>query len=175
MLRQSNPYPVTVTHKNASEIHVLMIEDNAEHAQLLEQLLSTSAHPRFLLQRAANLSEGVKRLRTSRFDVVLLDLSLPDSQGLATFETTQAVAGATPIVILSGVSDASVALQALQRGAQDYLVKGHVDHQLLMRSIQYALERRNAQAAIRNALDELEGRVRARTNELSHLNERLKR
>src|SRR5687767_1715766 len=142
MLRQSRFNPVTVTHKNASEIHILMIEDNAEHAHLLEQLLSASVHPRFWVQRAGTLEEGVKRLRASKFDVVLLDLSLSDSKGLATFETTQAVAGITPIVILSGVSDASVALQALQRGAQDYLVKGHVDHQLLMRSIQYAVERR---------------------------------
>jgi DNA-binding response OmpR family regulator len=152
-----------------------MIEDNAEHAQLLEQLLSASAQPRFWVQRAGSVADGLKRLRASKFDVMLLDLSLPDSQGLSTFDAVFAAAGSTPIVILSGVSDVSVAIQALQRGAQDYLVKGHVDNQLLLRSIQYAVERCNAQAALKEAHDELESRVRARTSEQSQLNERLKR
>jgi CheY-like chemotaxis protein len=152
-----------------------MIEDNADHAQLLEQLLSVSAQPRFLIQVAGSVADGLRRLRTSMFDVVLLDLSLPDSQGLATFDTIHAAAGEVPIVILSGVSDVSVAIQALQRGAQDYLVKGHVDNQLLLRSIQYAVERRNAQIALKQANEELELRVRTRTSDQSQLNERLKR
>ena len=159
----------------SSEIHALIIEDNAEHSMLLRRLLSGSPHPRFVVSIAASLQDGLSKLAAGRIRIVLLDLSLPDSQGIATFEKVQCAAGDIPILVLSGIADVSVAIQALQLGAQDYLVKGHVDNHLLLRSIQYALERKANQVALKRANEELENRVQERTAELSSLNERLQR
>ncbi len=142
---------------------------------LLRRLLTASQLPRFLVTEAASLSDGLARLSEGKARIVLLDLSLPDSQGLATFEKVYRAAGELPIVVLSGIADVSVAIQALQMGAQDYLVKGHVDNHLLLRSIQYALERKANQVALKRANEELEIRVEERTAELSKLNDQLQR
>jgi serine phosphatase RsbU (regulator of sigma subunit) len=103
------------------------------------------------------LSVGVERCSEGRFDAILLDLSLPDSQGLNTFLTMHAHAGGVPIVVLSGYSDEATAVRAVQAGAQDYLVKGQVDDNLLVRSIRYAIERtrlHQAEEALRAASEE---------------------
>ncbi len=158
---------------NDVEIHVLIIEDNEEHAQLLEKLLASSEYPRFRVSLAHTAADGVKKLKTGGVEMVLLDLSLPDSHGAATFDMMIAAAPTLPIVILSGISDVTVAIEVVQHGAQDYLVKGHVDNHLLLRSIQYAIERKRGEIALREARDELDTRVRERTGELLEANSRL--
>ena len=111
----------------------------------------------FELVQVELLSAGIERCAEGRFDVILLDLALPDSQGLETFFTMHAHAGDVPIVVLSGYDDEATAVKAVQAGRQDYLVKGQVDDNLLVRSIRYAIERsrrHRAEEALRDASEE---------------------
>ena len=156
-----------------AEVHVLIIEDNEEHAELLEKLLASSEYPRFRVSIVHTLAAGLESLQSGSVEMVLLDLTLPDSQGTPTFCKVSEVAPKLPIVILSGISDVTVAIEVVQLGAQDYLVKGHVDNHLLLRSIQYSIERKRAEIALREARDELDARVQERTAELLEANSRL--
>jgi DNA-binding NarL/FixJ family response regulator len=122
-------------------IHVLLIEDNPTDALLLRQACAAVPLMSCSFTHVERLSEGLKCLRESPFDVVLLDLGLPDSQGLQTFAKVQALSSATPIVILSGFDDENLSLQAVRAGAQDYLPKAHIDGYIVTRSIRYAIER----------------------------------
>jgi len=114
---------------------VLLIEDSPTQAQQFSAMLEGQG---FTVQHAALLSEGLGILKRGGIDVVLLDLSLPDSSGLDTFLTAKAAAPQVPIVVLTGLDDEVVAATALQRGAQDYLVKGEVNQDWLVRSVRYA-------------------------------------
>jgi diguanylate cyclase (GGDEF)-like protein len=99
----------------------------------------------FDITRVARLADAFTQLGRARFDAVLLDLSLPDGYGLSTLRQMMAANPTIPIIVLSGVSDQTLALQAVQHGAQDYLVKGHGQPELLVRSIRYAIERKRAE------------------------------
>ena len=154
-------------------IRVLLIEDNQEHAELLERLLGFSEFPKFSVAIAGTLADGLAKLEGGLEDLVLLDLTLPDSKGVSTFRAVNTAVPALPIVVLSGIADVTMAIEMVQEGAQDYLVKGHVDTHLLMRSIQYAIERKRAQVAVQSSNAELESRVNGRTADLTAVNERL--
>jgi CheY-like chemotaxis protein len=156
-------------------IRVLLIEDNSEHAELLERLLGFSEFPKFSVSVAGTLADGLAKLRAGLEDLALLDLGLPDSTGVETFRTVNAAMPELPIVILSGIADVTTAIELVQEGAQDYLVKGHVDTQLLMRAIQYSIERKRAQVALQNANMELETRVNERTAALRAVNDQLEK
>lgn len=126
-------------------MNVLLIEDNPIDAQLTQDLLDEWRADRFEVVQAATLAEGLLRLSRHRFDVVLLDLSLPDTFGLSTVTQVLSTSTGTPVVVLSGHDDHALALQAIQHGAQDYLVKGQGGPDDLARSILYAIERKRAQ------------------------------
>ena len=128
-------------------IKVLLIEDNPVDAQLTKDILAEESAEQFDLAHAAQMSEAIQRLRIERFDVVLLDLSLPDAHGLETLNQVQVTTPSVPIVVLSGSDDKALALQAVQKGAQDYLVKGQGQRggELLARAIRYAIERKRAE------------------------------
>ena len=114
--------------------------------------LPVGLHPHdsdFELAEAPRLVAAIKRLQESYFDVVLLDLSLPDSQGIATVARVRETRPALPIVVLTGQDDDDLATEALRRGAQDYLVKGQFDRRMLMRAIRYAIERQRLEAQLR--------------------------
>ena len=96
------------------------------------------------LEFAEQLSTGLERLAEGGIDMVFLDLSLPDSRGLDTFSRAYAQAPQVPIIVLASLDDEQVAVQAVQKGAQDYLIKGHVDSNLLVRAIHYAVQRKRA-------------------------------
>ena len=127
-------------------LRILLVEDNPDDAELLRESLSEVASPHFELTHVPRLADALERLGGERFDAVLSDLGLPDSQGLATFARLQARAPDVPIVVLTGLDDETVAVRAVQDGAQDYLVKGQLSAGLLVRSIRYALERQRALA-----------------------------
>src|ERR1051326_3184827 len=126
-------------------IKVLLVEDNDVDAQLTQDLLSEWSSEEFHVIRAKTLGEGLTYLSRERFDAVLLDLSLPDAFGLPTVRQIHATSPTIPVVVLSGVSDQSLALQAVQQGAQDYLVKGQGHPELLARAVRYAIERKRTE------------------------------
>ena len=154
-------------------IKVLLVEDNEEHAQLLRQLLLESNDPVFEVERYAALRPALDALEMPGFNLVLLDLSLPDSEGLNTFQRMQNRVPDLPVVVLSGMDDEVLALETMQKGAQDYLVKGKGDERILVRSLRYAIERKKTQYELKRARDDLERRVADRTEELLASNEKL--
>lgn len=134
---------------SSAPIHVLLIEDNPGDARLLRELLQETGSSQFELVHADRFSEALARLNERRFDVVLLDLSLPDAHGLETISRLGGQAEGMPIVILTGLNDEEIAIKALQQGAQDYLVKGQADGQLLARALRYAIQRHKAEESLK--------------------------
>lgn len=126
-------------------IKILLVEDNDVDAHLTQDILAEWSIEQFDITHVTRLSEAFTHLARERFDAVLLDLSLPDGYGLSTLRQMQAANPTIPIIVLSGVSDQALALQAVQNGAQDYLVKGQGQPELLARSIRYAIERKRAE------------------------------
>lgn len=129
-------------------IRILFLEDNDTDAILLREALTDDPLAVFQLQIAACLSAGLQWAQTQHFNVILLDLGLPDSQGLATFEQIHRAAPELPVVVLSGVADEQLAIEAVQAGAQDYVVKGPQGWGIVARAIRYAIERQKMQAAL---------------------------
>jgi two-component system, cell cycle sensor histidine kinase and response regulator CckA len=137
-------------------IKILLVEDNPGDVLLLQETLSEISLITFVVVNVERLSAALKQLQTDVFDVILLDLALPDSQGLESFTKIYQQVPLTPIVVLTGMSDETTALKAMQAGAQDYLVKGRVSGgDLLMRSIRYAIERKRAEAVLQKREREL--------------------
>ncbi|MDZ7970098.1 MAG: response regulator [Nostoc sp. DedSLP03] len=132
-------------------IKVLLVEDNPGDVLLLQELFKEVTTVAVELMPVERLSEAVNYLTNETFDVILLDLSLPDSQGLQTFVIAHNQAKATPIIVLTGINDETLATSAMQQGAQDYLVKGQVTGDLLVRSMRYAIERQRADNALRQS------------------------
>jgi glutamate dehydrogenase (NAD(P)+) len=130
-----------------AHVRVLILEDNPVQLRLMERLLQESERPAFELVAADTLADGLRLLDEQTFDVILLDLVLPDSRELDTFVSVNARAGETPIVIVTGVSDLRVAAKAVDAGAQDYLIKGQIDGPRLIRSIRYAIARTRARSS----------------------------
>jgi PAS domain S-box-containing protein len=130
-------------------IRVLLVEDNPGDARLIIEMLRDVSESEFALERVDRLRPALERLGAAGADVVLLDLGLPDSSGLDTFERIRHGTTNEPIVVISGLNDERVALEAVRAGAQDYLVKGRIEGQLLARVIRYAIERKHAVAALR--------------------------
>ncbi|MCB0168750.1 MAG: PAS domain S-box protein [Anaerolineae bacterium] len=121
---------------------ILLIEDNRGDARLIQQMLTRGPYALIQLLWVDSLSEGLAQLADQPVDAILLDLNLPDSVGLQTFQQVYATVPQIPIVVLTGFDDDNLAAQALREGAEDYLVKGHIDGRLLGRSIRYAIERK---------------------------------
>jgi len=123
---------------------VLLIEDNPDDAFLLREALNEARDASIALVHVGQLDDAAKLLREQTFHIILLDLSLPDSQGIETVLRVQSQAPSVPIVVLTGLDDDNIAVQAVRAGAQDYLVKGNIDARMLVRSIRYAAERKQA-------------------------------
>lgn len=132
-------------------LRVLLVEDNPADARMVQELLTEVDAAAVLLTHAGELTEAVAHLRDGGFNVVLLDLSLPDSQGMATLTRTRSAAAGASIVVLTGDQDEALAVQAVREGAQDYLVKGQVDGRLLHHAIRYAAARHQTSEALRRS------------------------
>ncbi len=153
---------------SSDEIRVLLVEDNLGDARLLQSnLKGMSQSAATAVTLCERLADAVTRLRNETFDVILLDLSLPDSHGLDTIRKVQAAAVNLPIVVLTG-ADEALGMEAVRLGAQEYLVKGQIDGRGLVQAIRYSRERKRIEAELRAARDELELRVRQRTAELEN-------
>jgi serine phosphatase RsbU (regulator of sigma subunit) len=124
-----------------SDCQVLLVEDGACDARVLELLLASAVQGGFAVERVGCLADALLRLRSPGVDIVLLNLNLPDSAGLETLDAVHEQAPRVPIVVLTATDDEEVAILALGQGAQDYLINGYVNIDLLVRSVRYAIER----------------------------------
>jgi len=136
-----------------AKLKVLLIEDNPGDARLMREYLSDPAGASFELEHAGTLDQGLERLSKGGVDLVLLDLSLPDSPMPETFQRAHACAPQVPIIVMSGLDDEKFAIQTVQEGAQDYLVKSYVDTRLLLHAMRYAIERKRAEEALAQERD----------------------
>ena len=123
-------------------IKILLVEDNPRDARLIKETLSEAAADQFEFACTERLDLALELVAQHEFDVVLLDLTLPDSSGLDTYEKMHAQAPTVPTIVLTGLDVETLGIQAVQKGAQDYLIKGQVDTPLLVRSVRYAIERK---------------------------------
>jgi DNA-binding NarL/FixJ family response regulator len=138
----------------AAPIRVLQIEDNLADARLIRELVTEASSVGFTWENVERLNAASDILRVQPFDLVLLDLSLPDSQGLETFNRLQPHALCLPIVVLTGLDNELVGTQAVRAGAQDYLVKGQLDGERLVRVLRYAIERKHSENALRAGIEQ---------------------
>jgi signal transduction histidine kinase len=133
-------------------ITVLLVEDNAADARLVREMLAHAGTVPFQVQHVLRLEEALLRSGEGDITVILLDLSLPDAQGLEALHRLRALAPDVPIVVMSASRDEALAVQGVRDGAQDYLVKGRVDTDLLVRALHYAIERQAAEDERRDLL-----------------------
>lgn len=126
-------------------IKILLVEDNPGDSRLIREMLAEARGVTFDLEYADRLQVGLEHLEGRQIEVILLDLGLPDSHGLETLNKTYAQAPEVPIVVLTGLNDELLGVEAVNRGAQDYLIKGQVEPNLLVRAIRYAIERKQAE------------------------------
>jgi len=130
-------------------LEILLVEDNPADADLIQAIVASNQKSQWQFTCVERLAHACQYLDSQHFDLVLLDLSLPDSQGLGAIAQLLAVAPDLPILVLTGLDDQSIGLEALRQGAQDYLVKGTIERDLLTRAIHYAVERAGAQQIMR--------------------------
>jgi two-component sensor histidine kinase/ActR/RegA family two-component response regulator len=156
-------------------IRILIIEDNIRDVRLIQEMLKDVERFNFEFFHVERLDKGLECLENDEFDVLLLDLNLPDNTGFDTFIKAHNSKSNLPIVILSGESDEETAIEAVHQGAQDYLMKGEVDGKLLARSIFYAIERKSTQEELIKHRDHLEELVEKRTLGLKEANKKLRR
>jgi signal transduction histidine kinase len=136
-------------------MRILLVEDSPGDVRLLQEFLKEGSDCRFQITQVDRLSIGLERLAEAHFDAVLLDLSLPDSQGLDTLVRLHEAVKDVPIVVLTGTEDEALGVRLIQAGAQDYLVKGQVTGHQLIRSLRYAAERKRAEEELQRTLGEL--------------------
>ncbi|MGC9528110.1 MAG: ATP-binding protein [Limnospira sp.] len=152
-------------------VNILLIEDDLAAARLLQELLKCSALDSFQLVHVKRLREALKTLKTAElesqtYDVILLDLTLPDSSGLDSLTPLLYQAPSLPIIVLTNTNDDKLAIEAVRQGAQDYLVKRMVNAEVLVRSIRYAIERKQAFESLKEMNETLEDQVKAKTEQL---------
>src|SRR5580692_1820047 len=127
---------------------VLLVEDNPGDARLLREMFNEDGSLDFDLACVSFMSEAERHLATRTVDIILLDLGLPDAQGLAAIRRARIAAPDIPLVVLTGMDDEALAGQSLQEGAQDYLIKGQIDTRGLLRALRYAIERKLMEEAL---------------------------
>jgi signal transduction histidine kinase len=160
---------------DANIVRILLVEDNPADADLLQEALQRVDMGHFHFTWIERLQDVEACLAQASFDVLLLDLSLPDSSGAETYQRARTMAPHLPIIVLTGDNNEEIGLEAVRFGIQDYLVKGYADGQRVARAIRYAIERKQMEDALKQLQAELEERVRERTAELAQANEALQR
>ena len=158
----------------STPLKVLLVEDNPADARLTRELLREVSSTRVEVAHVVTLRDALDRIAKEHFDVVLQDLSLPDSHGLASLTSMQETNARVPIVVLSGLDDQTVSIEAMQRGAQDYLVKGQGNGELIFRSIRYSIERKRAEIQLLAEKEKAVVANRAKTEFLANISHELR-
>lgn len=165
---------------DARPVNILLVEDNDVDVMLLKDAFDTLDGFKHDLVRVQRLGDGLTHLRDNQVNVVLLDLGLPDSQGVDTFARLHRQAPTVPVLVLTALNDESVGEQAIEMGAEDFLVKGQLQPAMLARSVRYAIERRRKTSELEQVKDELkrvngglEQLVSERTRDLEEANKEL--
>jgi len=171
------------TEQPGSEvIKVLLVEDALEYAELLGNILAAAGEAKYQLKHVTRLSEGINLLNRESFNLILLDLNLPDSRGYDTFSKIYHHSPEIPIIIMTALDDDRLALKAVREGAQDYLDKGQINGKSMLRAVNYAIERHRKRSEIQmqTLVDDLTGLYNRRgflsfSNEYLRLSERANR
>jgi PAS domain S-box-containing protein len=154
---------------------VIHIEDNPLDQRLIADMLSQQETSRYTLDSASTLAKGKELLGAGSYDLILLDLNLPDSRRTNTLEEIVGINSSLPLIVISGIDDEAAAMEALDKGAHDYLLKGHFDSAILTRSIRYAMHHKHLEESLRRTQETLKLQVEERTNELIETNQELTR
>lgn len=146
MSATSNIHP-----KLANRVHVLLVEDNPGDARLIHEMLLNETHfgVSYSLLHLASLQAAMEKCSIENFDVILLDMNLPDSSGLATLQSLSSLVPQIPIIVLTGMHDERISFQSAQHGAQDYIMKEECTSHLLTRVIHYAIERKRVEEQLK--------------------------
>ncbi|MEM9510183.1 MAG: response regulator, partial [Cyanobacteria bacterium P01_E01_bin.35] len=150
---------------NGKALKILLVEDNLADASWISQILEEYSWQKSNLRHVKKVTEAIDTLSQDSFDAILLDLSLPDSEGITSLDIVKQKAPQLPIVVLTATDDPKVAIKSLRQGAQDYLIKGEFEGKLLTRSIQYAIERQRTkfnlrqQALMKKMLDRIRNSI----------------
>jgi signal transduction histidine kinase len=147
-------------------VKILLVEDDLAEARLLHEVLKSFGLNQFNLVHVKRLGEALQQLKQNCFDVILLDLTLPDSQGLDSLKSIIHHAPNLPVVVLTNTNDDQLAIAAVRQGAQDYLVKRNINVEGLVRSLQYAIERKRVAEILREENEVLEHQIREQTAQL---------
>jgi len=152
---------------------VLLIEDDTGFARMVQKMISEIDGGPFDFERVENLEKGIDRVKQGMIDVVLLDLLLPDSEGIFTFIKLREVCRDIPVVVLSALEDDETAILAVREGAQDYLFKGIINPAVLVRSIRHSIERKRNRDELRQTREDLEALLESKESEIADLKKRL--
>lgn len=144
---------------NIGKIHLLLIEDNDGDVRLIQEALNDAGDGSAILHRVERVADGLEKLQAGGIDAVLLDLSLPDGEGLNTVHRILAKSESVPVLVLTVSADKATAFRALQAGAQDYLFKDELEGRYLARALRYAIERQRLLGAVKgnSLIDTLTG------------------
>ena len=151
----------------SEELRILVVEDNPADADFIHEMLPETGAVKFQIESVARLADALTRLVRRDIDLVLLDLGLPDSQGLATFHKLRQAAPGVPVIVLTGNDDEGLAVATVRGGAQDYLVKGQVNASQLVRTARNAHERQKTMEALQRS----EADLLIRNHALSRFND----
>jgi len=153
---------------------IILIEDNIGDADLIKEYLNENLSFNHKIEHVENLSAAFLILEKENFDIILLDLCLPKSKGIETFESIYTKHQNIPYIILSGLNENNIAIECVKKGAQDYLIKGKFNNNILSRSISYAIERKKLENKIISINENLENIIKERTKELDDINTTLR-
>ncbi|MDD5773028.1 MAG: response regulator [bacterium] len=154
---------------------ILIIEDNPSSVDLYQKIFKIAGRTEFAITWSDNLVKALEYEKNNIFDLILLDLNLPDSRGFDTFTKVKEQAHDTPMIILTGSEDETLAIRTVSKGAQDYITKNQLECNMFLRAIDYTLERSLIQKKLQNSKNDLEVKVNERTSELQVEKKKLQR
>ncbi len=146
---------MSTSRTEKKKLNILLVEDNPGDVRLIREMIGADSSP-FELDTVSRLSLAMDRLKINKYDIMLLDLGLPDSQGIETMQKVRSFAANLPIIILTGLADENIGIQAVEQGAQDFLIKWEASEVVLARSINYAIERKRADERLHASEQQLE-------------------